>query len=62
MTSENIHDVLASVEQHRDELEEAIREAVRLLQRALDEDAPRKPAPVWKPVHAPKQNTQPHDA
>ena len=55
MTSENILDVLASVEEHRDELQDAIRAAIKVLRAALDEDdheAASSPAPSsWKSCH-----------
>jgi hypothetical protein len=62
MTSENIDDVLASVEQHRDELEDAIRQAVQLLQAALGDEKPRGPAPVWKPAHPQARSPELKDA
>jgi hypothetical protein len=62
VSSENIDDVLASVEQHRDELEDAIRQVVQVLQAALSDEAPRRPAPVWKPAHSQPPTPEPKDA
>lgn len=59
MTSENLLDVLASVEHHRDELQDAIRHAVRVLQDALDEfDSSRPQTSKWVPAHPPVSKSE----